>query len=31
MKICHPNDLGAYRMAKVIRPVIQEILEHAEG
>lgn len=26
--ICHPNDLGAYRMAKVIRPVIQEILEH---
>jgi len=24
---CHPNDLGFYRMATVIRPVLQKILE----
>ena len=24
---CHPNDLGFYRMAQVIEPVIKKILE----
>jgi hypothetical protein len=24
---CHPNDLGFYRMAQVIEPVIKSILE----
>ena len=25
---CHPNDLGFYRMATVIRPVLEEMLRH---
>ena len=24
---CHPNDLGFYRMAAVVEPVVKEILE----
>ena len=27
---CHPNDLGFYHMAKVLAPVIREVLEMAE-
>ena len=25
--LCHPNDLGFYRMAAVVEPVVKEILE----